>query len=99
MAFSVDCGGLTPLLSFQISMRTIDDYGKLFNLFRCSVMKSVPPRGSGWVSGFFDFRLPIGFIASRQLEIGNGQSAMTRPTRYREVVLTSSPPRDLTWDA
>ena len=35
-------------------------------------MKSVPPRGSGWVSSLFIF---------------NG-----RPTRYREVVLTSSDP-------
>ena len=40
-------------------------------------MKSVPPRGSGWVSGFSisDCRLQIGFIARRQLQIGNRQSA------------------------
>src|SRR6266850_1831758 len=41
-------------------------------------MRSVPPRGSGWVYGFsiFDFRLPIGFIAStnRKSAIDNRKS-------------------------
>src|SRR5207247_1760190 len=54
-------------------------------------MRSVPPRGSGWVSGFsiFDFRLPIGFIASanRKSAIDNRQSR--DPAATRAVVLTS----------
>jgi hypothetical protein len=55
-------------------------------------MESVPPRGSGWVCRLqiVDFRLPIGVIPSSQSTIGNWQSAIDRPTRYREVVLTSS---------
>ena len=54
-------------------------------------MKSVPPRGSGWVKPLpiFNCRLPIARLATRQLEIGNRQLAILRATRYREVVLTS----------
>jgi len=36
-----------------------------------------------------DCRLPIGSITKRQSKIGNWQSAIGTPTRYREVVLTS----------
>src|SRR4030095_4492418 len=46
-----------------------------------SVMRSVPPRGSGWVFGFSicDCRLPISFyrqtpIRNRQLTIGNQET-------------------------
>jgi hypothetical protein len=37
-----------------------------------------------------DCRFPIASITSGQLTIGNWQSALARPTRYRVVVLTSS---------
>jgi hypothetical protein len=41
-----------------------------------------------------DCRLPIGFFARDQSEIGNSQSAIGKPTRYRVVVLTSSRPEN-----
>jgi hypothetical protein len=52
-------------------------------------MKSVPPRGSGWVVSIANCRFPIANLsvplpANRHLAIGN-----LDPTRYREVVLTS----------
>ena len=54
-------------------------------------MKSVPPRGSGWVPGLpiADCQMPIGFLSKGnwQSKIGNWQCK--KPTRYREVVLTS----------
>ena len=48
--------------------------GEFFSGYSCyGPMKSVPPRGSGWVFRFSisDCRLPIGFIGKRQSEIGN----------------------------
>ena len=57
-----------------------------------NVMKSAPPRGSGWVIHcqlpIANFRLPLPLdkTANRHLAIGNRQSQ--GPTRYREVVLT-----------
>jgi len=55
-------------------------------------MKSVPPRGSGWVFAIADCKFQIanlkhGQTSNRQSAIENRQSQ--RPTRYREVVLTS----------
>ena len=51
-------------------------------------MRSVPPRGSGWVCrlSIADFRLAFSHRANRQ-------SAIKKPTRYRVVVLTSSRPQ------
>jgi hypothetical protein len=45
-----------------------------------SVMRSVPPRGSGWVRSLLivNFRLPIASIPNRQLTIGNWQLALVR---------------------
>src|SRR6185436_14856623 len=36
-----------------------------------------------------NFQMPIFRVGNRQSTIGNRQSAIGRPTRYREVVLTS----------
>jgi hypothetical protein len=57
-----------------------------------SGMKSVPPRGSGWVEALpiANCQMPIGCLIKNQLAIGNRKSAIVRPTRYRVVVLTSS---------
>jgi hypothetical protein len=54
-------------------------------------MKSVPPRGSGWVSTWpiVNFRLPNAVWGIDQSTIRNRQFALGRATRYREVVLTS----------
>jgi hypothetical protein len=58
-----------------------------------AAMRSVPRRGSGWVSRLpnFDCGFPIGPYETGQSEIRNRQSAFGngRPTRYREVILTS----------
>ena len=58
---------------------------------RCGPMRSVPPRGSGWVNRLpnAECRMRNGGFARRnwQSEINNRQSK--RPTRYRVVVLTS----------
>jgi hypothetical protein len=51
------------------------------------VMKSVPPRGSGWADSEF-------VTADTTLKQCNRLNA-TKPTRYREVVLTSSPIRNV----
>jgi hypothetical protein len=52
-------------------------------------MKSVPPRGSGWVVAFSIAKCQLAHWvkANRQSEIDNWQCR--RPTRYRKVVLTS----------
>src|SRR6185437_12923890 len=50
----------------------------------CEAMKSVPPRGSGWV----DDRQQN---AGASFNVVPGQLFGNRPTRYRAVVLTSSP--------
>jgi beta-lactamase class A len=54
-------------------------------------VKSVPPRGSGWADGLAiaECQLVILPETNQQSEIDNRQSI--RPTRYREVVLTSMP--------
>ena len=56
-------------------------------------MKSVPPRGSGWVSYIANCQFPIanffGHDANPHLAIGNPQGSI----RYREVLPTSLPHR------
>jgi hypothetical protein len=52
----------------------------------CEAMKSVPPRGSGWVDDRAAERSEHHLTLSQAILFGN------RPTRYRAVVLTSSPP-------
>ena len=65
-------------------------------------MRSVPPRGSGWVRrlAIANFRLATHLrskqsscrqfiLTDRQSAISNQQLAIVGPTRYREVVLTS----------
>ena len=54
-------------------------------------MRSVPPRGSGWVMTLpiANCQMPIACLVKSQLAIGNRQLAITRPTCYRMVVLTS----------
>ena len=56
-----------------------------------TAMKSVPPRGSGWVCGIDDYRLSnadwLSDPRNYRSKVGN---LAKRPTRYREVVLTSS---------
>ena len=66
----------------------IEDSLLTVSTFDPRVMKSVPPRGSGWLKQLpiFNCRLPIARLATRQLEIDNRQWF---DTRYREVVLTS----------
>src|SRR5437667_5720214 len=57
-------------------------------------VRSVPPRGSGWVMTLpiAYCQMPIACLVKSQLAIGNRQLAITRPTRYRVVVLTSPGP-------
>ena len=55
-------------------------------------MMSVALAGAGGSArlSIVDFQLPIGRRVRSQSKIGNWHSAIERPTRYREVVLTSS---------
>jgi hypothetical protein len=56
-----------------------------FDLRRLSGNEVSTVCGSGWVPTLpiFDCRLPIGPLAKHQLEIGNRQSAVDAPIRYR----------------
>jgi len=52
-------------------------------------MRSVPPRGSGWVIRIVDCQLPIGCHVKTDWQSEIDTRQCKRPTRYRVVVLTS----------
>jgi hypothetical protein len=69
-------------LSLLTEFEQRDDYPTLFS--RCSGMRSVPPRGSGWVLA------PSGEFTALMRDSTRWRVANLRPIRYRVVVLTKA---------